>query len=117
MQRLVDAAVVVVAMVIPPLGSKLLEETVHGRPPFVMGRRWRFVDLRACARPHSSRRAYASAGKTRGVKLAEADEREVAERRHRTALDEIGGRRSAGPALEARPREFRPPAEPLRDGL
>src|SRR5262245_41676476 len=82
-----------------------------------MGRRWRFVDLRACARSHSSRRAYASACKTSGVELAEADEREVAERRHRAALDEIGGRRSAGPALEARPWEFRPPTEPLRDGL
>src|SRR5262245_52064428 len=67
--------------------------------------------------PYSSRRADTSAGKPRGVELAEADEREVPERRHRTALDEIGRWRPAGPALEARPREFRPPAEPLSDGL
>src|SRR5262245_56345003 len=81
---------------------------------------WRSVDLPACAWPHASlRRADAATvlGKSRSAELAEADEREVAERRDWAALDEVGRRRVAGPAFEARPRELRPPAEPLRDGL
>src|SRR5262245_60932990 len=51
MQRLVDAAVVVVAMVIPPLGCELLEETVHGRPRLSWIMDGDLSTLRACAWP------------------------------------------------------------------
>src|SRR6185312_12329201 len=50
--------------------------------------------------------------------LAEADQREVAERRHRTSLDQahvIG--RGLGPAGKPPPGKLRPPAEPIGDRL
>ena len=44
-----------------------------------------------------------------------ADQREVPHRRHRTALDQRDAAVLGGPVDEARPRKFRPPAEPARD--
>ena len=56
MQRLVDAAVMVVAMVVPPLGRELLEETVHGSPPLscaLIGDWWICRHVRGPALPHA----------------------------------------------------------------
>ena len=119
MQRLVDAAVMIVAMVVPPLSLELFEETVHGVPHchvhcLAIGSIRRHV--RGPTLPHAEPMLRCCSA-VPGTELAEADEREMAERRHRPALDEIGRRRALGPALETRPRKLGPPAQPLRDRL
>src|SRR5215831_9088310 len=51
------------------------------------------------------------AGKLRSARALESDERELPEGRHRAALDETYAAVTFGPARQAIPAEFRPPAE------
>src|SRR5215471_4890119 len=48
-----------------------------------------------------------------GSAFAEADQREMPERWHRPALDEVGRGRVLGPVFEALPLEFGAPAQAL----
>src|SRR5262245_14496850 len=97
MQALIDAAVMIVAMVVPTLRREFLKEGVH--VPVLI------AICRLLETP--STRFVASAQYRRA--FAKADEGKVAERRYRPALEQVGRGRMLGPVFKALPLELRAP--------
>src|SRR5215467_15240423 len=107
MERLIDPAVMIVAMIVPALNAQGLQEIGHdgpssrGHPRLV----WRFgersVTVKTLAAAEYQPRQKSLAGGAdahligsalgRPALLGEADEREVAERRHRAPLGKPHG--------------------------
>src|SRR5579872_7021991 len=138
MQALVDPAVVIIAMVVPALNSQLLPEILdHGIPRRVIrvdvtGLRCLACDIiimsHSVTRTHchnlldlsatrgSNRQAPNRSGGFDG--LAKTNQREMAERRNQTALDQLDVLGGGKPARVTRPAEFGgAEAEPAHDRL
>src|SRR5262245_34901691 len=98
MQALIDATVMIVAMVVPTLRRQFLEEGLHF--PILIG---------ICRILETPTRSFLASAQYRRA-FAEADQGKMSERRYRPAFEQVGANRVLGPVFKALPLELRAPA-------
>ena len=94
MQALIDAAVMIVAMVVPTLRRQFLEEGLH------------FLVLVGIRRFLETRPSRCLPARNTAALLPKRNQGKVSERRHRPAFDQVGRDRVLGPVFKALPLEL-----------